>query len=145
MPILAIETATALVGRQVRGSGVHETQLLEFEGRGADGRPGRACLIFSDAVEPERMAPVGYVSEAADGTVDLVGWLPETAYVAYRNELAEGGALQLHFETRDRTSGYLRRLALGRADEALFAEASGRREQPGGRPRRPDIAFAMPL
>jgi len=146
MPIFAIETATAYVGRERRSGRIYETQMLEVEGRGSDGRPSRACFIFSAAVDPARTAPVGYVTEAGDGGVRLVGWLPETEYRTYRDILAEGGALQVHFETRDRTTGYLRRLALGRDDATLVASTRGRGVRSGDQPRRrPAVAFAMPL
>jgi hypothetical protein len=143
MPILAIETATALVGRERRGEQILETQLLELEGCAPDGRAGRACLIFSQAVEPARTAAVGYLTEAADGALVIVGWLPEADYPAYRGILAEGRALELHFETRDPTTGYLRRLALGRRTEALIAATPGTGTTAAA-PRR-ETAFAMPL
>jgi hypothetical protein len=144
MPTLCIEIATALVGREPRGDRVMETQVLELEGW-SDGRPGRACLIFSAAVEPARTAPVGYVTEDGGGGIGLVGWLPEHAYPIYRRILAKGGALKLHFETRNPTSGYLRRLALGRGAKALVATSPGV-AAPAEWPERPRaMAYAMPL
>jgi hypothetical protein len=144
MPILIVETATALVGRERRGDVILETQLIELEGRSPDDRPGRACLVFSAAVEPARIMAVGYVTEA-DGVFSLVGWLPEAAYPVYRGCLTQGGTLGLRFEMRDRTSGYLRRIALSRGDATLVATGRTGGTRGDQAARRPEIAFAMPL
>ena len=122
------------------------TRVLELTGETPSGRPCRGCLVFSPAVDPTRTAPVGYVTEAVEGGLSIVGWLPATAYGGYWRVLEAGGALHLHFELRDRTSGYLRRLAIGRSDEAQVATIRGRPVQQGLLSRRPsEIAYAMPL
>jgi hypothetical protein len=144
MPILAIENATALVGRERRGDQMLETQLIELDGRSSVGGPGHACLIFSRAVDPARTLAVGYVTEA-DGVVSVVGWLPEAAYGEYRHHLCAGGALGLRFEMRDRSSGYLRRIALARGTSTLVATGAGSGRGMGQSGRRPEIDFAMPL
>jgi hypothetical protein len=146
MPIFAIDTATARYGRERRAGCTRDFRTLEVEGPAEGGGRNHACLIFSAAVDPARTSPVGYVTEGTDGGLALVGWLPETAYPAYREVVAEGGPLQVHFEPRDRTSGYLRRIAIGRADAALVAAMGGcpvleRSEEP----LRQEPAFAMPL
>lgn len=143
MPLFAIETATAHVARASRGPDVEETRILEVEGRGPDARTCRASLVFSPAVDAARTVPVGYVTEASDGSLSIVGWLPEAAYPAYRAALAAGGPLRLQFETRDRGTGYLRRLALARRDATLVATGPGRRGADTGQGQ--EIAFAMPL
>jgi hypothetical protein len=146
MPIFAIDTATARFGRERRSGRARDFRTLEVEGPADGGGRNRACLIFSAAVEPARTAPVGYVTEGSDGGLALVGWLPEEAFGVYREVVAAGGALQVHYETRDRTSGYLRRIAIGRADAALVAAIGGCPVlEPSDEPLRPELAFAMPL
>lgn len=146
MPIFEIETITTYVGQERRAGRTYEARILEVEGAAAQGGRNRARFVFSAAVDPRRTAPVGYVTEAGEGGIDLVGWLSEAEYATYRDILAEGGRLQVHFETRDRESGYLRRLALGRANAALVSAAPGELVLQRDRtPRRQDIAFAMPL
>jgi hypothetical protein len=144
MPIFAIDTATTRFGRERRAGRSHDFRTLEVEGPAAGGGRNRACLIFSGAVDPARTAPVGYVTGGTDGGLSLVGWLPEEAYPTYREAVSAGGALQVHYETRDHTSGYLRRIAIGRADAALVAAMGGCPAlDPSDEPPRP--AFAMPL
>ena len=146
MPIFAIETATTRFGRERRAGNARGFRTLELEGPVEGGIRNRACLIFSSAVDPSRTAPVGYVSEGADGGLALVGWLPEEAYSAYREALGAGGRLQVHYETRDPTTGYLRRIAIGRADAALVAATAGCPVLDAAEERRGrEVAFAMPL
>jgi hypothetical protein len=146
MPIFAIETMTSYVGRQRRAGEVHEARILEVQGPTPDGGRNRARFVFSAAVEPHRTAPVGYVTAAGATGLDLVGWLPHADFETYRDILDEGGQLQVHFETRDDETGYLRRLALGRANAVLVSAAPGEpvidREHA---PPRNEFAFAMPL
>jgi hypothetical protein len=144
MPIFVIDTATTRFGRERRAGRARDFRTLEVEGPAAGGGRNHACLIFSGAVDPARTAPVGYVTGGSDGGLSLVGWLPEEAYPTYRGIVAGGGALQVHYEARDATSGYLRRIAIGRADEALVAATGGcpvleRSDEPHR------LAFAMPL
>jgi hypothetical protein len=146
MPVFAIEIATTRYGRERRAGGNREFRTLEVEGAAEEGGRNSACLIFSGAVDPARTVPVGYVSRGSDGGVALVGWLPETAYAAYREVIAGGGPLHVHYETRDPTTGYLRRIGIGRADATLVAAMGGSPALDRGEEHRPqDLAFAMPL
>jgi hypothetical protein len=145
MPIFAIETVTTYVGHERDGGG-RTVRIIEVAGSAENGGRNRARFVFSDAVDPRRTAPVGYVTAVGETGLELVGWLPASEHAAYAAVLEEGGPLQVHFETRDPTTGYLRRLALGRANATLVSAAPGELvlDRPTG-PRRGDIAFAMPL
>jgi hypothetical protein len=96
--------------------------------------------VFSADIQQDHPAPVGYLTDAGEAGLSLIGWLPAADYAAHRRIVDEGGPLQVHYETRDGREGYLRRLGLGRADAALLAIASARR---GGAART--AAYAMPL
>jgi hypothetical protein len=146
MPIFDIETVTTYVGRERRAGRSCAARVVEVNGTAPQGGRNRARFVFSTAVEPHRTAPVGYVTAGTEAGVELVGWLPEADYAAYREILEGGGRLQVHFETRDRESGYLRRIALGRANATLLSASPGELVLDRDRaPRRQDIAFAMPL
>jgi hypothetical protein len=146
MPIFAIDTVTTYVGHEPGEVGGRTVRIIEVKGPAEGGGGNRARFIFSGAVDPRRTAPVGYVTAVGETGLDLVGWLPAADYAAYHDILESGGPLQVHFETRDRTTGYLRRLALGRANATLVAAAPGELviARPTA-PRRPHLAFAMPL
>ncbi len=143
MPIFAIDTATTHVGRERRGGRITETRTLEVEGQGANGGRNHARFVFGS----NRVASVvGYLTQAGARGISLVGWLPAAEFEAYRDILAAGGPLQVHYETRDGGAGYLRRVGLGRAGAALVAALGRRPTQPGGGGQRsPARAFAMPL
>ncbi len=145
MPFFAIESAISRGGNDPRGGEGRDFRTLEIEGPSHGGRRTRACLIFSPAVDVARTSPVGYVAEDADGGVLLVGWLPVGDFELYRDAVASGEAARVLYETRDDTTGYLRRIALTRADGPTVA-SGGRRPSRGtaaGRSTR--SAFAMPL
>ena len=119
MPIFAVENVTTRVSRERRGDEIRETRVLEVEGPGHAGGRNRAIFVFDAA---DAAAPVvGYIVEIGAAGVALMGWLPAAAFDTYRAILAGGGPLQVHYETRDATSGYLRRLALGRGNATLAA------------------------
>ena len=138
MPIFSIETATTGVSRERRAGRVCERPTLEVEGPAAEGGRNRARFVFG---RPRPATAVGYLTACGPDRVSLVGWLPAAAFAAFRDAATGGGSLQVHYETRDGSSGYLRRLGLGRAGSALFAATSLR-------PRRTEASgagFAMPL
>jgi hypothetical protein len=141
MPFFTIESAVSRAGNDGRGAKSREFRMLEIEGPSDGLRRHRACLIFSPAVEVARTSPVGYVAEDADGTVSLVGWLPVEDFALYRDAVATGEASRVLYETRDETTGYLRRIALTRAAGPVVA-ALGCRQV---RARTGRTAFAMPL
>jgi hypothetical protein len=142
MPVFAIESVNMRVSRERRGGEVRETRVLEVEGPGHAGGRNRAIFVFDAA---SAAAPVvGYIVGIGTAGVTLMGWLPAAAFDTYRAIVAAGGPLQVHYETRDATSGYLRRLALGRGNAALVASRGPWR----GRPEAWEDAasdFAMPL
>jgi hypothetical protein len=144
MPAFAIESAVSRTGSDGSGGELRAFRTLEIEGPANGPSRNRACLIFSDVVDPARTAPVGYVARDADGGVSLVGWLPEAAYAACRDAVATGEAVEIHYETRHDTIGYLRRIALGRSDGSVFA-AGGQPNAAHGSPESERTAFAMPL
>jgi hypothetical protein len=143
MPTFAIDSATTEVSRERRGGRLRETRTLELEGPAPNGGRNRARFWFAPAVT--RGPAVGYMVAADADGVSLFGWLPLEAYAAYHDIVAAGGPLQVHYETRDETSGYLRRLGIGRDNAALIASGS---KQPGAEAARPaprEPAFAPPL
>lgn len=144
MPFFAIESAVSRAGTDRRGGEDREFRTLEIEGPSDGRRRHRACLIFSPAVESARTAPVGYVAEDSDGGVSLVGWLPVEDFALYRDAVASGEAARVLYETRDETTGYLRRIALTRASGPAVA-AGGCRSARDVRARALRTAFAMPL
>ena len=135
MPIFTIENATTHVSRERRAGVTRETRTLEVEGPSGDGGRNRARFVFGAT---DATPAVGYLTRCGAAGVSLTGWLPAAAYGAFREALAAGGPLQVHYETRDGQAGYLRRLGLGRAGAALIA-AVGRRPGASTVP-----AFAMP-
>ena len=94
--------------------------MLEVEGAAEGGGRNRARFFFGSGLRP---APVvGYVVRAGTAGVSLVGWLPVAAWEGFREAIAAGGPLEVHYETRDHVQGgYLRRLALGRRNAPLVA------------------------
>jgi hypothetical protein len=140
MPFFTIQSAVSRAGSDRRGDEVRDFRTLEIEGPCEGRRRHRACLIFSPAVEVARTVPIGYVAEDADGGVSLVGWLPAEDFALYRDAVASGEASLVLYETRDETTGYLRRIALTR--DGAPATAAGDR---GIRARATRPAFAMPL
>ncbi len=140
MPIFPIECEMARIVRSRTGGGF-ETRTLEVEGPAEGGGRNRVCLVFSSVTEPERPT-VGYVTESEGEGVSLLGWLPASEFEAYRAVIAAGGPVQVHYETRDDSSGYVRWLALGRADEVVIAMGAWHPHD-GCEPRQP--AIAMPL
>jgi hypothetical protein len=142
MPFFTIESAVSRAGDDCQGAGSREFRTLEIEGPSDGRRRHRACLIFSAAVDAARTTPVGYVAEDADGAVSLVGWLPAEDFALYRDAVASGEAARVLYETRDETSGYLRRIALTRAAGPVIAAGGCRRLRAQGEIR---TAFAMPL
>lgn len=141
MPFFTIESAVSRAGNDCRGPEAQEFRTLEIEGPSDGRRRHRACLIFSPAVEAARTTPVGYVAEDADGAVSLVGWLPAEDFSLYRDAVASGAASRVLYETRDETTGYLRRIALTRETGPVIAAGGCR----GLRERAIRTAFAMPL
>jgi hypothetical protein len=139
MPIFAIDTAVTCVSHERRGGYIQMTRILEVHGPAPGGGRNRARFVFSTDIHRNHPAPVGYLTDAGEAGLSLIGWLPAEEYEAHRRIVDAGGPLQVHYETRDGHEGYLRRLALGRADAALRAVASG----PSRRSAAP--AFAMPL
>ena len=142
MPSFTIESAVSRAGNDCRGAESREFRTLEIEGPSEGSRRHRACLIFSPAVEAARTTPVGYVAEDADGAVSLVGWLPAEDFALYRDAVASGAASRVLYETRDETTGYLRRIALTRESGPVVAAGGCRRLRAGSVIR---TAFAMPL
>lgn len=138
MPIFDIDTVRTLVSREARPGCVAITRILEVEGPAADGGRNRARFVFSAEVGRDHPTPVGYLTREGDGGLSLIGWLSSGDYEAHRAIAAAGGRLQVHYETRDGGVGYLRRLALGRADAAQVATATVRQGTA-------QAAFAMPL
>ncbi|MFO1209922.1 MAG: hypothetical protein U1E40_11980 [Amaricoccus sp.] len=134
MPIFTIDTVTAHVSRERRAGRMQESRTLEVEGPSGDGGRSRAFFVFD--AEPSTPA-VGYLTRAGEA-VSLVGWLPEATYATFRDAIAEGGALEVHYETRDDSSGYLRRLALGRPGAAPVAAVAHLPGDSAG------ASFAMP-
>ena len=118
MPIFTIKTVTTHVSRERRAGRIRESRTLEVEGPSGNGGRSRAFFVFD--AEPSTPA-VGYLTRAGAAGVSLVGWLPEATYAVFRDAIAEGGALEVQYETRDDSSGYLRRLALGRPGAAPAA------------------------
>lgn len=141
MPFFTIESAVSRAGNDSRGPEAQEFRTLEIEGPSEGRRRHRACLIFSPAVDAARTTPVGYVAEDADGAVSLVGWLPAEDFELYRDAVASGEASRVLYETRDETTGYLRRIALTRQTGPVIAAGGCR----GLRARAIRTAFAMPL
>jgi hypothetical protein len=141
MPIFAVESTRTKVSRERRGGALREARVLEVEGPAKGGGWNRARFFFGSGVRP---APVvGYVVRAGSAGVSLVGWLPAAAWKGFREAIAEGGPLEVHYETRDHTQGgYLRRLGLGRRNAPLVA-AVPRTARSGA--ALPATAFAMPL
>jgi hypothetical protein len=140
MPIFDVDTAVTCVSRERRRGRVEETRILEVQGRARGGGRNRARFVFSADVQREHPTPVGYLTDAGEAGLSLIGWLPAEEYEAHRRIVDAGGPLQVHYETRDGREGYLRRLALGRADAPLRAVGS-----PRARGRAAPAAFAMPL
>jgi hypothetical protein len=141
MPIFDIDTAVTCISRERRGGQMEVTRILEVQGRAAGGGRNRARFVFSADVHRDHPAPVGYLTDAGEAGLSLIGWLPAEEYEAHRRIVDAGGPLQVHYETRDGREGYLRRLALGRADAALRAVATPRAR---GRAAASAV-FAMPL
>lgn len=141
MPFFTIQHAVSRAGSDSDPAGEREFRTLEIEGPCEGSRRHRACLIFSPAVDAARTAPVGYVAEDGDGAVSLVGWLPAEDFALYRDAVASGEATRVLYETRDDTSGYLRRIALTRAARPVVS-AGGRQQ---ARAHAIRTAFAMPL
>ena len=139
MPSFAIKSAVSRAGNDHRGAETQEFRTLEIEGPSEGRRRHRACLIFSPAVEVARTVPVGYVAEDGDGGVSLVGWLPAADFETYRDAVASGQASRVLYETRDETTGYLRRIALTRDTGPVVAAGAQRLA------RAIRTAFAMPL
>ena len=103
------------------GTGVRSIDV-EVEGAAEGGGRNRARFFFGSGLRP---APVvGYVVRAGTAGVSLVGWLPLAAWESFREAIAAGGPLEVHYETRDHVQGgYLRRLGLGRRNAPLVAAA----------------------
>jgi hypothetical protein len=139
MPIFAIDTAVTCISRERRGGRMELTRILEVQGPAPGGGRNRARFVFGVDIHRDHPAPVGYLTDAGEAGLSLIGWLPAGEYEAHRRIVDAGGPLQVHYETRDGREGYLRRLALGRADAALRAVASRRSRAPAA------PAFAMPL
>jgi hypothetical protein len=139
MPIFAIDTALTCISRERRAGRMEVTRIIEVEGPAPGGGRNRARLVCSADVHRDHPAPVGYLTDAGEAGLSLIGWLPASEYEAHRRIIDEGGLLQVHYETRDGREGYLRRLALGRADAALRAVAS-RQSRASATP-----AYALPL
>jgi len=139
MPIFAIDTALTCISRERRAGRMVVTRILEVQGPAAGGGRNRARFVFSDDIHRNHPAPIGYLTDAGEAGLSLIGWLPAEEYEAHRRIADAGGPLQVHYETRDGHEGYLRRLALGRADAALRAVASRPSRAPAA------SAFAMPL
>ena len=110
-------------------------------GSGPRRRPQPGTLRVQPEVHRDHPTPVGYLTDAAEAGLSLIGWLPAAEYEARRRIIGEGGPLQVHYETRDGREGYLRRLALGRADATLRSVASAQH----GHGDAEAAAFAMPL
>ena len=144
MPFFAIESAVSRAGTDRCGDTHREFRTLEIEGPSEGRRRHRACLIFSPAVEAARTTPVGYVAKDSDGGVSLVSWLPVEDFALYRDAVASGEASRVLYETRDETTGYLRRIALTRGTGPTVA-AGGCRSTRDIRTRAIRTAFAMPL
>ena len=139
MPIFSIETATTGVSRERRAGRVCERPTLEVEGPAAEGGRNRARFVFG---RPRPATAVGYLT-ACGPDRGVAGRLAAGGGFRGlpRRGRPAGGSLQVHYETRDGSSGYLRRLGLGRAGSALIAATSLR-------PRRTEASgagFAMPL
>jgi hypothetical protein len=145
MPSFTIASAVSRAGNDRRGSEDREFRTLEIEGPSEGRRRHRACLIFSPAVEAARTVPVGYVAEDADGGVSLVGWLPAEDFTLYRDAVSSGEASKVLYETRDETTGYLRRIALTREHGPAVAAGGCRPGRGETRGRTLRTAFAMPL
>lgn len=146
MPCFDVNTCRSTSRPDLR-CGETALRTLELEGRshGEAAAPVRCVLVFSAALDgPAPAAAVGYATEAAMG-LSIVGWLPASAFDAYREVLAGTVDCQVHYELRDSraTGGYLRRLGLGTScGESHTAPARTSR-----RPATPAraTAFAMPL
>lgn len=139
MPIFDVETAVTRLSRDGRCGKRAATRILEVEGPARGGGRNRARFVFSDDIDRHLPSPVGYLTDAGDGGLSLIGWLPAAEFEAHRRIVEAGGPLQVHYETLDGRVGYLRRLALGRGDATLRAVAAR------SRPRARAAAFAMPL
>ena len=140
MPIFDIDAALTCISHERRSGRTEVTRILEVQGPAAGGGRNRARFVFSADIERTHPAPVGYLTDAGEAGLSLIGWLPAKEYEAHRRIVDAGGPLQVHYETRDGREGYLRRLALGRADATLRAIAATAR---GRAPAA--AAFAMPL
>ena len=126
MPIFDIDTIRTSVSSEPRPGCIMLTRIIEAEGPAADGGRNRARFVFSAEVGRDHPTPVGYLTREGESGLSLIGWLPARDYEAHRSIAVAGGRLQVHYETRDGGVGYLRRLALGRADAAQVAVASAR-------------------
>jgi hypothetical protein len=135
MPIFTIDRATTRVSCESRDGIVRETRTLVVEGPAGDGCCNEARLVFG----PDPAGPaVGYVTRSGVSGVSLVGWLPAAAFGAFRDAIAGGGPVHVHYETREGQAGYLRRIGLGRAGRALSAVVGRRPGTSAG------VVFAMP-
>lgn len=139
MPIFEIDTAVTCISRDRRCGKRAVTRILEVQGPADGGGRNRARFVFSDSIDRHLPSPVGYLTDAGEAGLSLIGWLPAAEYEAHRRIVDDGGPLQVHYETSDGREGYLRRLALGRGDATLRAVAT----RP--RPKARAAAFAMPL
>lgn len=135
MPYFAIDAAETRHGR------TGTTRIIEMRGpASADGSRNRARLMFSPDIAADAAVPVGYLTGASADGLSMIAWLPACEHEAHRRIVDAGGALGVHYETRDGRDGYLRRIALGHAEAPLRGVATRMR-----RPAPPAEAFAMPL
>ena len=144
MPMFAVDTALTCISRERRGGRIEEVHTIEMLGPAEGGGRNRARFVFSAEIDRDYPAPIGYLTDAGAAGLSLIGWLPAADYEAHRLIVAEGGPLQVHYETRDGGPGYLRRLALWRADAILVAATAARRAARSARPPAPVLAFATP-
>jgi hypothetical protein len=143
MPVIAVDHATA----SVRRSACRPTWTLDLFGPGRGRSRNRVRLVFSPSIGLRPGPTVGYVTDNDDAGISVVGWLPALQFPAYRRILDEGGPLEVHYEARDREgAGYLRRLGIARDHEVLAARTARPRQARGrSAPRRPSVAFSMPI
>ena len=140
MPVFDVESTDTAVCA-ARGLGrTAVTWIIEVFGPWTGSGRDRARFVFGEGVEREGAAPIGYLTDAGAGGLSLIGWLPAADYAAHRRIIDAGGPLRVHYETRDGGPGYLRRLALGRADAPPLCVTASR-QRAGGR----EAGFAMPL
>ncbi len=141
MPSFIVDTAVTCISRERQQGAEAEFRMLEVEGAGEAGGRNRARFMFDPGIDGRHAGPVGYMTGTAAGGLSLIGWLPLHEYEVYRVIVESGVPLAVHYETRDGGTGYLRRLALGRADAPPIVIAACRRVATGG------VApmFAMPL